>query len=251
MKIRYRVFWTQKDGNKPIEYEDAFAPKEPFRKKLTDTIAFAIADGVSNSFESRVWANILVSHFVQIKGINPLFSVRIIREWNKWKKQYVEDRIKNNNPLKWYEEEGLKKGPSSTLLGLLISKENSNPMLTAISIGDSCLFLVREEKLYTSFPITSPSGFSDFPSQVFLENVKKNNINIKEFKEKLHSGDRIYLLTDAIAEWFLKENDEQHKPWSTLSNIKTQEEFIKFIQRLRRKGKIKNDDVTCVYIKLY
>lgn len=249
MKISYRTFWIQKDGNDPKEYEDAFAPSDPFDLELEDIIAFAIADGVSNSFESKIWANILVKYFTEIKDINPLFFSKVTAEWYQWQGRYIEDRLRNNKPLKWYEEEGLKKGPSSTLLGLLLVKEDDGSKWKAVSIGDSCLFLVRDNRLEVEFPTSIFTEFNDFPSQVSLEGIKRNNLNVRTFEGELYSRDRIYLLTDAIAEWFLKEKN--HIPWDKLSDIKNEDEFVKFIQDLREKEDIRNDDITCMCIRVY
>jgi hypothetical protein len=62
----------------------------------------------------------------------------------------------------------------------------------------------------------------------------------------IQKGDRLFLLTDAIALWFLKSSDSSAKPWDTLQSIENMEAFVAFVDTLRAGKEIKNDDVTAI-----
>jgi hypothetical protein len=66
------------------------------------------------------------------------------------------------------------------------------------------------------------------------------------------SGDRFFLMTDALAEWFLRRHERQGKPWQALARrLATSDAALtRFVERLRKKNELKNDDVTLVRIDL-
>jgi hypothetical protein len=55
--IRWRAFALHKDGNRPDEYEDAYAGNPRVGR-------FAVADGASESSFAALWAKLLVDGFV-------------------------------------------------------------------------------------------------------------------------------------------------------------------------------------------
>jgi len=253
MKLSYDTFCLQKKGNKPEEYEDAFAPSHSQEGiDLDGILAFAIADGASIGIASKLWANMLVKHFTEIKKIEADFWQGVSTKWNDWKKNYIEERLESGNPLKYYEEEGLRKGPFSTLLGLLLIKLNDGRVQwKAIAVGDSCLFLIRDNKLVKAFPVSHSSDFGDFPNLVSPDSIKNGNLNVKRCEDELSSGDEFYLLTDAFAHWFLKGWESGNTPWVELSKIDSNDKFKKFVEDLREMKNVKNDDVTFMHIKIY
>jgi len=249
MKLFYKTFWLEKESKKPEEYEDALAtPVDREEIELKDKLAFGIADGASVGVESKRWAEALVECFKETKEIGDEFWKKAYEKWEDWKESYIKERIEENNPLKWYEEEGLREGPFSTFLGILFDINNDIPKVKAIAVGDSCLFLVRDNELKKAFPISSSYDFSDFPSLVSLDSIIYGNLKVEKYEDDLHEGDEFYLLTDALAHWFLKEHESGNPPWIELSKISSIDEFIDFVKKLREARKVKNDDVTFIHI---
>jgi len=249
MKLFCNTFWLQKEGNITEEYEDAFAtPVDQEEIELKDVLAFSIADGATVSMGSKLWANILVKCFLEMKEIGDEFWKKAYEKWEDWKKDYIKEREENNNPLKWYEEEGLREGPFSTFLGILFDPDDKIARVKALAVGDSCLFLIRDNKLIKAFPISSSYNFSDFPYLVSLDSIIYGNLKVEKYEDDLYPGDEFYLLTDALAHWFLEECESGNLPWIELSKIDSNDKFIEFVKNLREAKKIKNDDVTFMRI---
>jgi hypothetical protein len=65
--------------------------------------------------------------------------------------------------------------------------------------------------------------------------------------------DHFYLMTDALAHWFLSEWERGGEPWTVLQDFDVNSEapaFRDWLEGLRREGRIRNDDVTLVRIEV-
>ncbi len=71
---------------------------------------------------------------------------------------------------------------------------------------------------------------------------------------KWRPGDRLFLMTDALAQWFLKRNLTEKKPWLALARQLAQPRAVaaltEYIEKLRDKDGLRNDDVTLLTIDL-
>src|SRR5947199_52879 len=66
-------------------------------------------------------------------------------------------------------------------------------------------------------------------------------------------GDTFFLMTDALACWFLREGEEGRQPWDELSGFSgatALEDFARRIEALRDGEGLKNDDVTLIQVTL-
>ncbi len=248
MRIRSLVFWTQKRGNLEHEYEDSFSPKPKTQIEIT-SFRVAIADGATESSFSAEWANLLVRSYSKCKTIDSDDSIFDIlpKLRSKWQRKV------GSKPLPWYAAEKLRSGAFSSILGLTIKRENSGILWDAIAVGDSCLFLVRDGELKKSFPLTGASSFNSRPylvssiaseDEALRERLLKADGNLKE-------NDVFYLMTDALAHWFLESFEDHHNPWDDIDKLcGSQSEFLDWISALRASGKLHNDDVTLVKIQV-
>jgi hypothetical protein len=75
-----------------------------------------------------------------------------------------------------------------------------------------------------------------------------------ETRGKWRAGDRFYLMTDALAQWFLARHEAGQKPWQVigkaLADPETGVAFPAWVEDLRDKGGLCNDDVTISAIAL-
>lgn len=55
-------------------------------------------------------------------------------------------------------------------------------------------------------------------------------------------------MTDALAEWFLKETEKGHTPWRELAEL-TKDSFITWVEAQRHDRTLKNDDVTWLVLE--
>jgi hypothetical protein len=247
MRVSACPFCVPKAGNTVEEYEDAFWPLLPVEE--TDTqFSFAVADGATETSYSKVWAMLLVEAYCagQLEGTS--FDESLTGLQAKWKE------VVTAQPLPWYAEEKIRAGAFSSLLGFTIRQANSKKRgagtWEAIAVGDSCLFQIRDSELINSFPMENSAQFNNRPA--LLSSNASSNEHLTEYtfnKEgEWKAGDLFYLVTDALACWFLKDIEEGGKPW--VIKRSTQESFEDWITRLRNEGVIRNDDVTMFRVEL-
>lgn len=258
IRLLVREFWLPKAGNSTTEYEDALAYS-------TDNYRFAIADGATESSFAKSWAQWLTSEFVDNPPTKFSPSGIELKDWLKPLGDFWRDSIDWSN-LPWYAAEKAKAGAFSALLGLefLITSDESSSLTSlnssrldnlswkALAVGDSCLYQVRNDELVEKFPISKASQFSNSPlllSSNFLKNQKVWD-EILFTNGHCKAGDMFFLVTDAIAHWFLAQYEAGSKPWAHLSSLRTNEEFVSFVGRLRGEKSIHNDDTTLLTIRI-
>lgn len=255
LNISVKAFSICKSGNTDKENEDAL----DFNLTNNDnTFVAAVADGSTEGFLSKEWAKTLVKKFCTIdynfNNINDFhkeFYNSCIHHWSKYFIQYINKRNSSNNPIQWYEESGLSSGAYSSITGINVFSKTNKNFAVIYSIGDSCIFNINEDKISNAFPIDSPESFNNRPL-LLASNNDNNKNSVKYYKSQkieLNHGEKILLMTDALACWFLSNNNNM--PWKTLEQIDELENFKKFIFDLRQNKKIKNDDTTLIELNIY
>lgn len=231
LPLAWRTFHTPKGGHTLNEYEDAFAG-DPH------TGRFAIADGASESAFADVWAQILVNAYIQSAGP---WSGWLHDARKRWEVQ-VQDR-----ELPWYAEAKFQEGAYAALLGIAFS----HGRWRASAVGDCCLFQMRDGRLLRSFPMRRSSEFGNRPSLL----GSRSRTSMQPRTRRVHwqgdfrASDVVLLMTDALAERFLKEVENGRLPWNDLQAIQSHEQFADFIDNLRQAKELRNDDVTLMLIQ--
>jgi hypothetical protein len=236
-----RILRAPKEGNAPEQYEDAYAttfdPDAP-----ADRVVVALADGASSAVFARDWANQLAGAFANDAGTLARAEDDAIRERLRllgadWR-EAVRDRATS-----WYAQEKLPQGSAAALLVVAFDMESQ--ALSALSVGDVCVFLVRQNRLKYAFPITKSSAFDDRPALLSTElDAGAPCPKFVRFSIGYEPGDRFLLLTDAWAAYFLAEWEAKRKPWNELpANSAALPAYLK---ARRDDGKLKNDDVTLI-----
>lgn len=241
--------WTQKRGNSAEEYEDSFNGD-------TKLCRFAVADGASDSYASRVWADLLTSAFIQEQNRSIFESQDCLLVWARDLSERWHSEIPWSE-LAWYQLEKAEYGSHATFLGLELGEfkiPNSSPekLWQAIAVGDSCLFQVRNDELVTSpFPITSPEAFNTTPPLISsLEEYNSKSLECTRFATGTYLiGDVFLLMTDALAHWFIEQVSIGLKPWQELLNLEP-DTFTQFVSQLRKSKSLRNDDVTLLTVQL-
>lgn len=260
-----RVFWLPKAGNAPADYEDAYSvgrwrPLDPERAVL------AIADGATESLLSCQWANLLVRRFVRDwqapEELNEWIS-DTLRAWQYVKRGYLRQRELDHKPIQWYEEPGLEAGAFAALLGLVVTRPTAKEgkpdcasyAWTAVSLGDCCMFQVRAGACVCSFPVNESRALTNRPF-LLSSNPARNRGLGERFQfasgEALHL-DRFYLMTDALAAWFLREQERGAAPWLELDALPIEDTargFADWIEEQRGARLLRNDDVTLIQVSI-
>ncbi len=76
---------------------------------------------------------------------------------------------------------------------------------------------------------------------------------VKVASGDLRDGDTLFLMTDALACWFLAEHERGLSPWTELPGSLSGEgraAFEALIDRLRARKAIRNDDVTLLQLSV-
>jgi hypothetical protein len=242
--IRCRSFSLHKEGNAADEYEDAFASNPKSGR-------FAVADGASESSFAGSWAKLLVEGFVALRGRTSMDWIAPLQQ--RWAAGV--DHLE----LNWYAEEKRQQGAFATFLGLWFKKpqEEKEARWKVLAVGDCCVFQVREDRLMVAFPVKKSTDFGNRPTLVGSRSLRNGSDPLAAAQHKLgrwKPGDRFFLMTDALAEWFLKRHEEQRKPWESLLRRLDEPKSIValtgYVEQLRRQRELNNDDVTLLVVEL-
>jgi hypothetical protein len=228
----WRTLFLPKRGNAADEYEDACAA-EPA------TGRFALADGASESSFAGLWARLLVEGFVHP---TPRWLEAARRAWAA--------RV-DDHPLPWYAEAKRENGAFATLLGLVIADNRWH----ALAVGDTCLFQVRQDRLIEAFPLRRSAEFGNRPRLIGSRPPAPSAEEVHaEGRGTWQPGDRLLLMTDALAQWLLRRHEAGARPWQELDPLLSQKgasrAFADWIDERRQHGDLRNDDVTLVRIDL-
>jgi hypothetical protein len=261
------VFSVPKRGSKPDECEDAawVGPDGNCSGDVTTpSLRIVVADGASESLLAGMWARRLTSTFGALRR-NPAASkdgfyaaYRMATDsWAADIERYVAERQQRGAPIQWYEEPGLARGAFSTLITLQVSHEARNGrQWKAAAVGDSCLFLVRDERPIRCFPINDASKFSSSPALLPSRTAVDELVfrHLKGCRGEWMPGDTFYVATDALAAWFLTASGRGNHPWDTLRDLETVDfglAFEDWVNDQRERRVLRDDDTTLVRLDLY
>ena len=228
--LRCRSFVVPKAGHTADECEDAVVCNSAAGR-------FAVADGASESIYAGEWARFLCEAFIADPaapdGMGPWVGVA----QKRWRAHV------HGQPAPWHVAEKLEDGAFATFLGLAVEPGR----FRVVATGDTCLFLIRGDTLQRAFPIEAAGQFGTRPD--LIGSRQRGRVRGVGHKGPIEAGDRLWLMTDALAEWFLIEHEAARAPWRELAAL-TDDGFPEWVADRRTAGQLKNDDVTLVEIEL-
>ena len=157
--------------------------------------------------------------------------------------------------LPWYAEEKLQFGAYAALLGMQV---NSDRTWEAEAIGDCCVMHLRADALLCSFPLSDSESFNNSPGLLSSKgSTETSEANLKMFGT-WEPGDCFLLLSDALACWALRRQDDTDSNLIRLSALSDANQFSDLItwQRVRSDEdnalsiKMRNDDVTLMRVNV-
>ena len=252
MHVFAQPLWAPKGGGLDSEYEDAFWPRAAMEARGT-SCRFAVADGATEASYSGIWAKQLVRYYCKDSSNAPFDGDSFRRLQQRW------FTIARRRPLPWYAEQKVRLGAFAAILGLTLHDgaylEGSGGNWQAVAIGDSCLVQVRGEEVLARFPLPDSAAFSNRP--YLLSSNPAHNSRVVGYLHKMEGtwqpGDAFYLMTDALAYWFMRESEEGRTPWRILRDFDTRDEvkpFREWVESLRAQGAMRNDDVTLLRVDI-
>jgi hypothetical protein len=253
MWARYKAFWRPKHGNSEAEYEDAFWLPTGSPLPACETIRLAVADGATETLYANLWAKLLVRSYGKCGHPVDFLDPALQRIRGVWKK------CVHQRPLPWYAEAKVQMGAFSSLLGLSVTKANAGDASPgtwiAHAVGDSCLFHIREDKCLAAFPLKTSGEFSSRPALLSSSPASRPCPSFTT-DGCWKAGDVFFLMTDALACWFLAALERGIDPLESLRRLEQQEDFDQFIAQQRfdvveaGTSSLRNDDVTMIVCEM-
>ena len=207
---------------------------------------FAVADGATEAFDARNWAQRLAENWVRSDAA---LTAQTFHEWVASEGLALHASW-NQLTLPWYAEEKARKGSFAAFVGLELDLMNDAPCWKAIALGDACLLHCREGALLKSFPVTKSASFNSAPLLVASDPaLYKNSADSLVIESgRCETNDILFLVSDAAAAWYL-ERFEQND-FSDILRDNSEPDAAKFFENERHAGRIRNDDIAVIRVEL-
>jgi hypothetical protein len=224
-----------KDPERPELNEDAWAPNEA----LT---CFALSDGASESYDSRVWAQLLVAKYAS----DPHFLPSWVDEATAKYSQQVDFES-----LSWSKQAAFERGSFATLLGLQLADNGRE--VEILAIGDSLACHLRDGALLSTFPYSTAEEFDARPALLSTLSSKNAFLAEPDFFARntartwaIEEGDVLLLVTDAVGQWVFRELAGEPGSVASMATIRSDADLTELVLRMRAEHRMRYDDSTLV-----
>lgn len=236
---------------------------------------FCVSDGVTGSFYSRDWAILLTNNFIEntslleISDISQEGDMKLLSKWlnpiqEKWHLSIPWEKFENASEIR---KKYFNDGGKATFLGGKVDIINGKKILKIFAVGDSNLFLVRNDTNVLSFPLTNSEEFTSVPNQLFSKErmdpstQKMSSISgiVKSMTIDIQKDDSIIAATDAVSRWYINTLESDHietaknlfsNPWSELFEIKDIKNFKEFVYDKKYLRLMHSDDASLLILKV-
>jgi hypothetical protein len=241
--LSYHALRVARRGHPPEECQDAVAGA-PERGR------YAVADGASESADAGLWARLLVDDFVGSPARHLAWATWLPPLRGRWAAEAA--ALPPGGALPWYLEERAREGAFATFLGVVVE----DSVWHAQAVGDSCLFQLRGGALLRAFPVQRADEFGGAP---WLIGSRPSGAEVagkrgQRAEGEWQAGDRLWLMTDALAQWFLRQAEDGGRPWEALTRVLAEAApdaaFAAWVEGLRTANQLRNDDVTLAAVSL-
>jgi hypothetical protein len=239
--LQVRQFLLPKLDHELSECEDAIAVN-------TENSRFAVADGATEAFDARNWAERLATHWVENESA---LTVEDFREWVTQEGRELHDSW-NGLTLSWYSEEKARTGSFAAFVGVELDLKTDPPSWKAIALGDTCLVHCRNGALLKSFPLSRSDSFNAAPVLVASDASMHENAMKSLVIEsgECESGDTLLLLSDGVASWFLERLEKNDFAANDFLQTQEDEQLKQFFDDERLNGRMRNDDLAVLRVEI-
>lgn len=226
-----------REGQTAESCEDRFA----VRWLPDGGLRVAVADGASSTLFSGLWAELLTDAFVSAESGDAILpEIPFLRQ--QWFERVTQ------TPLPWHQQTQLSLGAAAAFIGVVIMPSG---LWKAVAVGDCALFQVREETCIEAFPAESAQDIAQLPALLRTHGGlhytgEEAGRHVRE--GTLRANDRLFLVTDALAGWFLEEMERKREPWNWLDDIRDLRNFQRRVTQLHGLNRLKDDDKTLIQI---
>lgn len=239
--VDHRTYAVPREGGASGDYEDAAAVSGD-----RWPVCVAVADGATESVFARTWAELLAGGLVE-RGATGAETLRdAVPDWRAEWRAAVRERTEDGP---WYVEAKATEGAFAAVLGLSLTAEGE---WRAVSVGDSCLFHVRDGTLVQSWPFEAPDAFTNRPALVSSRSDRPVP-SPDTASGPWQPQDTFLLATDAVAAWLLgtdQPGDSSASTDPTAAGEWDDERFQKVVETARTAGALRNDDATLLVVRV-
>lgn len=227
-----------KDPSCPEANEDKFAFSEDGRR-------LALCDGASESFDSKLWADLLARRFIDDPEVNPDWVASVLAEYSA---------AHDFQSMSWSKQAAYERGSFATLVGVEYFDEHY--AVEILAIGDSIALLADGCKLIQGWPFEDPERFKERPT--LLATIAGHNDFIglggfwtshgRIFHLEGLVAPRLLCMTDALGEWALKEALSGGPGFAELLSMQSEEQLSELVVRERAEKRMRIDDSTLLVL---
>lgn len=238
-ELRQQQILLPKSGFEPSECEDFIGIDE-------EKCRFAVADGATEAFDARSWAQRLAQNWVHNDFA---LTEHSFQEWIAAEGLALHSSW-NQLTLPWYAEEKARNGSFAAFVGVEFDLETEVPSWKAIALGDACLVHCRAGSLLKSLPLSDAASFNTAPLLVASDPAlfKSSAHALVTDSGACQNNDVLFLLSDAVAAWYLEHFDQSDFSGVLASNDHCA--AAAFFENERKAGRIKNDDIALVRLEV-
>ncbi|MGA2034765.1 MAG: protein phosphatase 2C domain-containing protein [Thermoguttaceae bacterium] len=249
MAAKSHAYCVPRRGSSRAEYEDAVAVDEAAGR-------YALADGATESSFAQSWAQLLVEGFVACgRDAGERWPAPLGQLQRRWREAVP------SGPVPWFAEAKLAEGAFAAFLGVILAGGTAAEphRWQAAAVGDVCLFHVRDGRLLSAFPIQRAADFHSAPRLLGSRDGEQYWQQQALYRQgRALTGDRLWMMTDALAHWFLAEHEAGQTPAVEIcaalgdraGENGGEESFAAWIEQLRNAHRIANDDVTWLALEV-
>ena len=204
---------------------------------------YAISDGATQGYKSEIWSEKLVKSFVD----KPNFEVNsLLQDFKNYAESFQKiPNTENSNPaLRALEERKRMQGGFATFMGVKIEGGE----LEYISSGDVCGF-VKSDDILQGFPFSKVEELDQDKGFLGTQKVINGENKAEQFRQgkiNLKKGDRVILMTDAIARLTLRDKSILDR----ILSFRNYEDFFQFITKEWENKRLEEDDITIGVIEV-
>ena len=236
-----RVLFSGQVPKDPL-YPDAI--EDSYDIRIADG-RLALSDGASESFDSRTWARIVTSQFVEDPALSTSWLDNCI-------KKYAEHF--DVQALSWSKQASFNRGSYATLLGVEIFPEKR--AIDVMAVGDTICAVIENESLIATFPYGGHEQFQQrheifstlSSHNSFVSDAEFYSKHFRTFSVGLDCRATLLCMTDALGEWALRNHAEGAPQWSLLLSISAASELEELVMIERAAKRMRIDDVTLMHI---
>jgi hypothetical protein len=238
-ELRTQQILLPKSGFESSECEDSIGSDE-------QNCRFAVADGATEAFDARNWAQRLAQNWVRSDAA---LTPEAFHEWVANEGQELHSSWQQLT-LPWYAEEKARKGSFAAFVGVELDLRTDTPEWKAIALGDACLLHCRNGGVIKSLPLANSASFHSAPLLVASDPAiyKTSEQSLVIESGSCEKNDVLFLVSDAAAAWYLERFEQNN--FSDVFESNDTEALAEFFENERLAGRIRDDDIAVMRLEL-